>query len=166
MSQTFDNGTICSSEQSVVIDAPVRDRVLRGRRRAWVPAVLRYTAAGNAVLVEVCNLSNPEDRELILQHEWREKFARAVVEGASRSRLQLELQLRITGVVLGTAGCERLAVTGQRQGVDGKEHQTVVLLQGSDNGTFVQLQSNGDRFALEALAQGSDPFVDGLWLVL
>jgi acetaldehyde dehydrogenase (acetylating) len=29
VSQTFDNGTICSSEQSVVIDAPVRDRVLR-----------------------------------------------------------------------------------------------------------------------------------------
>ena len=62
---------------------PVRDRVLRGRRRAWVPAVLRYTAAGNAVLVEVCNLANSEDRELILQHEWREEFARAVVEGVA-----------------------------------------------------------------------------------
>jgi N-acetylmuramoyl-L-alanine amidase len=59
---------------------PVRDRVLRGRR-GWVPAVLRYTAAGNAVLVEVCNLGNSEDRELILQAEWRESFARAVVEG-------------------------------------------------------------------------------------
>lgn len=60
---------------------PVRDRVLRGRRSAWVPAVLRYTAAGNAVLIEACNIANPDDRGLILQHEWREDFARAVVEG-------------------------------------------------------------------------------------
>jgi N-acetylmuramoyl-L-alanine amidase len=59
---------------------PVRDRVLRGRR-GWVPAVLRYTAAQNAVLVECCNLANPEDRELMLQREWRDGFARAVVEG-------------------------------------------------------------------------------------
>ena len=59
---------------------PVRDRVLRGRR-GWVPAVLRYTAAQNAVLVECCNLANAEDRELMLSREWRERFARAVVEG-------------------------------------------------------------------------------------
>jgi N-acetylmuramoyl-L-alanine amidase len=59
---------------------PVRDRVLRGRR-SWVPAVLRFTAAQNAVLVEACNLSNPEDRALIQQAAWREQFARAVVEG-------------------------------------------------------------------------------------
>ena len=54
---------------------------LRGSKTPWVPAVLRYTAAGNAVLVEVCNLGNAEDRELILKHEWRENYARAVVEG-------------------------------------------------------------------------------------
>jgi N-acetylmuramoyl-L-alanine amidase len=59
---------------------PVRDRVLRGRR-SWVPAVLRFTAAQNAVLVEACNLANPEDRALIQRAAWREQFARAVVEG-------------------------------------------------------------------------------------
>ncbi len=59
---------------------PVRDRVLRGRR-AWVPAVLRYTAAQNAVLVEVCNMANAGDRTLLQQAAWRERFARAVVEG-------------------------------------------------------------------------------------
>ncbi len=69
------------NEIAVHTNEPVRDRVLRGRRRPWVPAVLRYTAAGNAVLVEVCNLGNAEDRELILKHEWRESYARAVVEG-------------------------------------------------------------------------------------
>jgi N-acetylmuramoyl-L-alanine amidase len=73
-------GSLERNRIAVHDNEPVRDRVLRGRR-GWVPAVLRYTAAGNAVLVEVCNLGNPEDRELILKHEWRESFARAVVEG-------------------------------------------------------------------------------------
>jgi N-acetylmuramoyl-L-alanine amidase len=59
---------------------PVRDRVLRGRR-SWVPAVLRFTAAQNAVLVEACNMANAEDRTLLQQAAWREQFARAVVEG-------------------------------------------------------------------------------------
>jgi N-acetylmuramoyl-L-alanine amidase len=59
---------------------PVRDRVLRGRR-SYVPAVLRYSLAQHAVLVECSNLANSEDRSLMLQATWREKFARAVVEG-------------------------------------------------------------------------------------
>ena len=59
---------------------PVRDRVLRGRR-SWVPAVLRFTAAQNAVLLEACNMGNPSDRALLQQAAWREQFARAVVEG-------------------------------------------------------------------------------------
>jgi len=66
---------------------PVRDRVLRGRR-SWVPAVLRYTAAQNAVLVEACNMANPDDRTLLLQAEWRESFARAVVEGTASAFAQ------------------------------------------------------------------------------
>jgi N-acetylmuramoyl-L-alanine amidase len=73
-------GSLERNDIEVHENEPVRDRVLRGRR-GWVPAVLRYSAAGNAVLLEVCNLGNPEDRELIVQHEWREQFARAVVEG-------------------------------------------------------------------------------------
>jgi N-acetylmuramoyl-L-alanine amidase len=59
---------------------PVRDRVLRGRR-SWVPAVLRFTAAQNAVLLEACNMANPEDRALLQRAAWRERFALAVVEG-------------------------------------------------------------------------------------
>ncbi len=59
---------------------PVRDRVLRGRR-SWVPAVLRYTAAQSAVLLECCNMANDRDRALLQDSEWREQFARAVVEG-------------------------------------------------------------------------------------
>lgn len=66
---------------------PIRDRVLRGRR-SWVPAVLRYTAAQNAVLLEVCNMANAEDRELMLQSRWREEFARSVVEGMAAAFAQ------------------------------------------------------------------------------
>ncbi len=59
---------------------PIRDRVLRGRR-TWVPAVLRYTLAQNAILLECCNLANDEDRAALLDQSWRERFARAVVAG-------------------------------------------------------------------------------------
>ena len=42
-------GSLERNDIAVHENEPVRDRVLRGRR-GWVPAVLRYTAAGNAVL--------------------------------------------------------------------------------------------------------------------
>ena len=54
-------------------DDPVRDSVLRGRRR-WVPAVLSYTAAQNAVLLECCNLANDEDRVKLVDRRWREEL--------------------------------------------------------------------------------------------
>ena len=66
---------------------PVRDRVLRGRR-SWVPAVLRFTAAQNAVLLEACNMANTEDRALLQKAAWREQFARAVVEGMASAFAQ------------------------------------------------------------------------------
>jgi N-acetylmuramoyl-L-alanine amidase len=72
--------SLADNEIAVHADNPVRDRVLRGRR-SWVPAVLRYTAAQNAVLVECCNMANPEDRSLLRSRRWREEFARGVVEG-------------------------------------------------------------------------------------
>jgi N-acetylmuramoyl-L-alanine amidase len=50
-----------------------------------VPAVLRYTAAQNAVLVEACNMANAGDRALLLQAGWREEFAKAVVEGVAEA---------------------------------------------------------------------------------
>ena len=65
-------------------DDPVRGQILRGRR-SWVPAVLRYTAAQNALLLETCNLANPDDRKLLVNQRWREEFARAVVEGMAEA---------------------------------------------------------------------------------
>ena len=63
-------------------EAPVRDRVLRGRR-TWVPAVIRYSAAQHAVLLECCNMANADDRRLLVERSWRERFALAVVEGTA-----------------------------------------------------------------------------------
>jgi N-acetylmuramoyl-L-alanine amidase len=60
---------------------PVRDRIVRGRGSPWVPAVLRYNTIPAKVLLEVCNLANDHDRRLIQTRDYRERVARAVVDG-------------------------------------------------------------------------------------
>ncbi len=59
---------------------PVRSSVLRGGSR-WVPAVLRYTLVPSAVLVEICNLNNEQDRQQLLTWRFREKLAHAIAAG-------------------------------------------------------------------------------------
>jgi N-acetylmuramoyl-L-alanine amidase len=59
---------------------PVREKVIRNRRE-WVPAVLRYNAVPAKILVEICNLANPEDRRLIQTRAYRQKVAEALVAG-------------------------------------------------------------------------------------
>ena len=61
-------------------DKPVRRQIVR-RRRPWVPAVLRYNAVPTSVLLEVCNLANPEDRSLIQTREFRQRVAEAIAAG-------------------------------------------------------------------------------------
>ena len=61
-------------------DKPVRRQIVR-RRRPWVPAVLRYNAVPTAVLLEVCNLANPEDRRLIQTRAFRQHVAEAIAAG-------------------------------------------------------------------------------------
>jgi N-acetylmuramoyl-L-alanine amidase len=57
---------------------PVRRNVIRSGR-AWVPAILRYNRIPARVLVEVCNLNNPDDRRLLRSRAYREKVAGALV---------------------------------------------------------------------------------------
>ncbi|MCP4898939.1 MAG: hypothetical protein GY906_18365 [bacterium] len=68
------------NEMAVHPYSPIRDRVKRGRHQ-FVPAVLRYSLAQHAILLECSNLANSEDRALLGSVEWREEYARAVVEG-------------------------------------------------------------------------------------
>jgi N-acetylmuramoyl-L-alanine amidase len=57
---------------------PIRKNVIRAGRE-WVPAILRYNRIPARVLLEVCNLNNPEDRRLLVTRAYRERVARAVV---------------------------------------------------------------------------------------
>jgi N-acetylmuramoyl-L-alanine amidase len=57
---------------------PIRKNVIRAGR-AWVPAILRYNRIPARVLIEVCNLNNPEDRGLLVTRAYRDRVARAVV---------------------------------------------------------------------------------------
>jgi N-acetylmuramoyl-L-alanine amidase len=57
---------------------PIRRNVIRGGRE-WVPAILRYNRIPARVLVEVCNLNNPDDRRLLVSRAYRDKVAQAVV---------------------------------------------------------------------------------------
>ena len=58
---------------------PVRGHVIRGGGE-WVPAILRYNRIPARVLVEICNLNNPEDRRLLRTRKYRERVAAALVE--------------------------------------------------------------------------------------
>ncbi len=63
-------------------EKPIRDRIIRCRRcRPWVPAVVRYNAVPAKLLLEVCNLNNPQDRKLIRTREFRQSMAEAIVDG-------------------------------------------------------------------------------------
>jgi N-acetylmuramoyl-L-alanine amidase len=59
---------------------PIRKNVIRAGRE-WVPAILRYNRIPARVLVEVCNLNNPEDRALLVTRAYRDRVARALVTG-------------------------------------------------------------------------------------
>ena len=63
-------------------EKPIRDRIIRCRRcRPWVPAVVRYNAVPAKLLLEVCNLNNPQDRKLIRTRKYRQQVAEAIVDG-------------------------------------------------------------------------------------
>lgn len=57
---------------------PIRRNVIRGGRE-WVPAILRYNRIPARVLVEVCNLNNPDDRKLLVSRAYRDRAAQAIV---------------------------------------------------------------------------------------
>lgn len=59
---------------------PVRDNVVRNGRE-WVPAVIRFNKVPTRLLLEVCNLGNPEDRKLIQTKQYRQDVAEAIHEG-------------------------------------------------------------------------------------
>jgi N-acetylmuramoyl-L-alanine amidase len=59
---------------------PVRDNVIRNRRE-WVPAVIRHNQVPTRLLLEVCNLGNPKDRQLLQTRKYRQQLAEAMYQG-------------------------------------------------------------------------------------
>jgi N-acetylmuramoyl-L-alanine amidase len=57
---------------------PIRRNVIRGGKE-WVPAILRYNRIPARVLLEICNLNNPDDRRLLMTPAYRDRVARALV---------------------------------------------------------------------------------------
>ncbi|HEU5163024.1 MAG TPA: N-acetylmuramoyl-L-alanine amidase, partial [Thermoanaerobaculia bacterium] len=73
-------GAFRESELKVHPYGPVRDNVVRNGRE-WVPAVIRFNKVPTRLLLEVCNLGNPEDRKLIQTKKYRQDVAEAIHEG-------------------------------------------------------------------------------------
>ncbi len=65
---------------AVHANRPVRNVIHRGRR-SYVPAVIRHNVAATKILLEVVNLTNEEDARNILDPQFRERYAEALVEG-------------------------------------------------------------------------------------
>ena len=73
---------------------------------------------------------------------------------------ELDLEFGIGRVVFRSAGGKRFAVLGQRERIDGKEHEELILTQRRHDGPFIQLQAHGDGLSVEARAESVDPRVD------
>jgi N-acetylmuramoyl-L-alanine amidase len=67
---------IRSRNQPVHPEKPVRSLVLRqAKAKPFVPAVLRYSRVPTRMLVEVCNLNNPQDRKRLQNPAYRQEIA-------------------------------------------------------------------------------------------
>lgn len=67
---------IRSRNQPVHPEKPVRSLVLRSAKsKPFVPAVLRYSRIPTRMLVEVCNLNNPQDRKRLQDPAYRQHIA-------------------------------------------------------------------------------------------
>ena len=80
-------------------------------------------------------------------------------ESVSVTEQQVQSDLGIGRVVLGTAGRERLSVLGECCRVDGKDDEEVVLLKSGDDGPEGKFEANGNRLAVESQAQLCRPCV-------
>jgi len=59
---------------------PIRNVVLRAGK-SFIPAVIRYSTAATKVLMEVLNLTNPDDAANLKDPAFRERYAQAMVKG-------------------------------------------------------------------------------------
>ena len=58
---------------------PIRHVIRQSGGRAYLPAVLRYNVVPTKVLIEVANMTNPQDQQHLSNPKWRQWFAEAFV---------------------------------------------------------------------------------------
>jgi len=58
---------------------PIRSLIYRNPTRPFVPAVIRFNRIPTRVLIEICNLNNPNDQNLLKRPDFRQKVADAFV---------------------------------------------------------------------------------------
>ncbi len=69
-----------NSDLAVHHNTPIRDRIVR-RRRAYVPAQIRWNRVPAKILLEVGNLANEQDRRLMKTRAYRQRVAEAIIDG-------------------------------------------------------------------------------------
>jgi hypothetical protein len=79
---------------------------------------------------------------------------------------KIECELGIGGIILRPAWGEHLAVLGECGGMEGKQHEELVLAKRIDDRPLGELKDDRDGPAAEALAQRPGPFVDHFGPVL
>ena len=58
---------------------PIRHVIRQSKNKAYLPAVLRYNVTPTKVLIEVANMTNPQDQQRLADPKWRQWFAEAFV---------------------------------------------------------------------------------------
>lgn len=66
-------------------EKPIRSLIIRDPRRPFVPAILRFNRVPARVLIEICNISNPNDQNLLKRPDFRQKVADAFVTAVLRT---------------------------------------------------------------------------------
>ncbi len=66
-------------------EKPIRSLIIRDPRRPFVPAILRFNRIPTRVLIEFCNISNPNDQNLLKRPDFRQKVADAFVTAVLRT---------------------------------------------------------------------------------
>jgi N-acetylmuramoyl-L-alanine amidase len=80
-SRQFSEGLLKALQKAripVHANRPIRNVIYRGGGK-WVPAVIRYSTSATKVLIEVANLTNPDDAANLRDPDFRERYAVAVV---------------------------------------------------------------------------------------
>src|SRR5262249_52855392 len=79
---------------------------------------------------------------------------------------QFELQCGVSGIIFRSAGGEGGTIPRNRQRIDRKEPQQVILAQGEDQRPFVEFEAESHRVAVKPCAQRGDPRIDSRGRVL